>query len=103
MSYFHRIGRTARAGASGKAFTLVSQEDYDSFESILQHTKVPVKRLNEEMGVQFEITHTQPAKRKHGFRGGRGGEGFSRGRRGFRSGKGRRDFKSRASRGRFRR
>ncbi len=54
LMYFHRIGRTARAGKSGKALTLVSQNHYDDFQNILKHTEVFIKQLNEEMGIKVE-------------------------------------------------
>ncbi|MDO6413746.1 DEAD/DEAH box helicase [Sphingomonas sp. BIUV-7] len=40
--YVHRIGRTGRAGASGKAFTLVTPDDGEAIEAIekLQGTKI---------------------------------------------------------------
>lgn len=38
-SYVHRIGRTARAGNSGFAFTLVSKEDAISFNNIKKTSK----------------------------------------------------------------
>lgn len=37
--HIHRIGRTARAGESGFAFTLVSKEDNRSFENIKKESK----------------------------------------------------------------
>jgi ATP-dependent RNA helicase DeaD len=52
LIYFHRIGRTARAGATGKAISLVSQDRIDDFGRILRQTKHPIRKLNEEMGVQ---------------------------------------------------
>jgi len=36
QEYIHRVGRTARAGESGKAITLLSRQDYDVFGSIMQ-------------------------------------------------------------------
>ncbi|MEM0231323.1 MAG: DEAD/DEAH box helicase [Candidatus Woesearchaeota archaeon] len=51
--YVHRIGRTARAGKSGEAITLLSERDYENFNNVLsdrelkieeQHTPT-VKRL----------------------------------------------------------
>jgi ATP-dependent RNA helicase DeaD len=50
--YFHRIGRTARAGASGKAISLVSSSRYDDFARILKRTELTVKRLNDEIGLE---------------------------------------------------
>ena len=53
--YFHRIGRTARAGGSGVAFTLVSRIDQESFNNVLMSTKVPIKRMNEELGIEIKM------------------------------------------------
>lgn len=71
LVYFHRIGRTARAGKSGLAFTLVSDFDQESFGRVLERTEVPIKRLNEELGI--EIKAYQPRRRSYGSaRNGRG-------------------------------
>lgn len=40
--YIHRIGRTARAGADGKAINIVSSKDYDNFSQVLKENKVKV-------------------------------------------------------------
>jgi ATP-dependent RNA helicase DeaD len=57
-TYFHRIGRTARAGAQGKALSLVTPDRLSDFERIIRHTKIPVRRLNESMGVAIPVaTH----------------------------------------------
>jgi len=56
LIYFHRIGRTARAGARGKAISLVAQDRVDDFYKILRKTKHPIRRLNEEMGIRFITT-----------------------------------------------
>ena len=61
LMYFHRIGRTARAGESGKALTLVSQHQYDDFQNILKRTEVFIKQLNEQMGIKFE-RHERPER-----------------------------------------
>jgi len=47
--------RTARAGATGKAITLVSQDRVDDFSRILKKTKQPIRRLNEGMGIMVPI------------------------------------------------
>lgn len=52
LVYFHRIGRTARAGASGKAISLVSSSRYEDFARILKRTELSVKRLNDEIGIE---------------------------------------------------
>ena len=41
LLYFHRVGRTARAGDTGKAFTLVSGDEQSDFERILSLSKAP--------------------------------------------------------------
>ena len=35
-TYLHRVGRTARAGQSGRAFTLLRHEDVRHFKSMLR-------------------------------------------------------------------
>ena len=55
LVYFHRIGRTARAGASGKAISLVSQDRIDDFGRILRQTELPVHKLNEQMGIEVPV------------------------------------------------
>ena len=52
LVYFHRIGRTARAGATGKAISLVSSSRYEDFARILKRTELSVKRLNDEIGIE---------------------------------------------------
>jgi ATP-dependent RNA helicase DeaD len=52
LIYFHRIGRTARAGGSGKAISLVSSSRYEDFSRILKRTELPIKRLNDEIGIE---------------------------------------------------
>src|ERR687885_347491 len=57
LIYFHRIGRTARAGGSGKAISLVSQDRMDDFSRILRQTEHPIRKLNEEMGIEVHVVH----------------------------------------------
>ncbi|WP_428323860.1 DEAD/DEAH box helicase [Nitrosopumilus sp.] len=95
MAYFHRIGRTARAGAKGKAVTFVSYSSVGDWNLIKRQIKVPLKDLNEEMGIEIAIPdplkRQMPSRRYGGqsrsnySRGGRSG-GYSRG-----GGGGRRD------------
>jgi superfamily II DNA/RNA helicase len=40
--YVHRIGRTGRAGATGRAFTLVSPEDAEAIENVEKLTGGPI-------------------------------------------------------------
>jgi ATP-dependent RNA helicase DeaD len=48
LIYFHRVGRTARAGKSGSSYTLVSPEEFGDFARILQLTKVKIKPMKPE-------------------------------------------------------
>lgn len=48
LLYFHRVGRTARAGREGKAYTLVTVDDSGDFERILQLTKTPITPMRAE-------------------------------------------------------
>jgi ATP-dependent RNA helicase DeaD len=94
--YVHRIGRTARAGDSGKAFTLLSQRDHEFFSSVLRHCPVEITKL--AIG-EFEKVKFDSGRNRGGFvsRGGFGG-GFSRGRPSQnRFGQGREGFGQRSS------
>ena len=60
LLYFHRVGRTARAGDSGKSFTLVSPDEFPDFNHILELTKAPIKPLRpEDEGRNFRNTHSK--------------------------------------------
>lgn len=89
LIYFHRIGRTARAGASGKAISLVSSSRYEDFARILKRTELTVKRLNDEIGIevptlsvnrnrvnrQRSFNYNSQSRRRYGY-----SRGVSRGR-----------------------
>ena len=79
MAYFHRIGRTARAGAKGKAITFVSYSSVGDWNIIKRQIKVPLKDLNQEMGIEISIP--DPLKRQMPSRryGGQSRGGHSRG------------------------
>ena len=95
MAYFHRIGRTARAGAKGKAVTFVSYSSVGDWNIIKRQIKVPLKDLNQEMGIEISIP--DPLKRQTPSRryGGQSRSNYSRG--GF--GRNNRGGDSRDSRG----
>jgi len=61
MVYFHRIGRTARAGALGKAVTLVSYSSVADWNIIKKQIKVKLIDLNEKLNVPINIP--DPLKR----------------------------------------
>ncbi len=46
--YFHRVGRTARAGDLGKSFTFVSRDESPDFARIVARAKAPIRPLREE-------------------------------------------------------
>ncbi len=71
QEYVHRIGRTARAGNTGKAITLLSEKDYDAFSEILARHQVPVQELPKGI---FPKLHFQT-----GWDDRRGPRGFDRG------------------------
>ncbi len=94
LAYFHRIGRTARAGAKGRAITFVSYSSVGDWNLIKRQIKVPIQDLNEEMGIKISIP--DPLKREVPSRR-YGGNTSSRG--GRSSKYGRRDHDSRDNRG----
>ncbi len=63
--YFHRIGRTARAGAEGKAISLVSADRVADFERILAQTTLPIRKLNDELGIAVPVA--QPRQASFGY------------------------------------
>lgn len=62
--YVHRIGRTGRAGATGRAFTLVAPEDLEAIENVEKLTgmKIPVYAL--ETGKAADKPERAPRERK---------------------------------------
>jgi len=50
--YFHRVGRTARAGDIGKSYTFVSRDESPDFARIVALAKAPIKPLREDDGRQ---------------------------------------------------
>ena len=66
MMYFHRIGRTARAGAKGKSITLVSYSSVGDWKIIKKQIKSDLTDLNQKLGVEIHIP--DPLKRNVGRR-----------------------------------
>ena len=92
LMYFHRIGRTARAGATGRAISLVSQDRVENFGRILRQTQHRIHKLNEEMGISVPVVRQQQQRRRyHGTsqpRQGYGGGSRSRASFGYKRGYG---------------
>jgi len=64
LMYFHRIGRTARAGGTGRAVSLVSDDRVEDFRRIINKTEQPIRRLNEEMGIAVPPPRQQYQSRR---------------------------------------
>ena len=79
MVYFHRIGRTARAGGVGRAITFVSYSSVGDWNLIKKQIKADLKDLNKEMGIEVKIP--DPLKRQVPSRryGGQERSSYSRG------------------------
>jgi superfamily II DNA/RNA helicase len=63
--YVHRIGRTGRGGATGKAITLVTPEDADAIEAIEKLTSHKIARsggIRPETAPREEETEARPAR-----------------------------------------
>jgi superfamily II DNA/RNA helicase len=80
--YANRIGRTARAGESGKAISLISRDDYDAFSRILNAYSYTVEKVETPSFRQVPFDISGSYRRSAGFRfegGGQGGRGMYRG------------------------
>lgn len=91
--YVHRIGRTARAGASGHALSLVSPEEVKQLRGIEKLIDQKIERLEAEGFIPVDLVRGRPAPAKQqqnrgggrdGSRGGRGRDSSQRGRDGGR-------------------
>jgi ATP-dependent RNA helicase RhlE len=71
-SYVHRIGRTARAGAEGKAVSFCSEEELDFLREIEKVIKMPIPRWDDH-------EWHQPALAERHSRSGRGAAGSTGG------------------------
>jgi ATP-dependent RNA helicase DeaD len=68
LVYFHRVGRTARAGRQGKAYSFVSKEESGDFARILRLTKAPIVPMRPEDKVHTFDPNTPSAYRTGGRR-----------------------------------
>jgi len=81
--YTHRIGRTARAGKSGEAVTLLSERDHDNFRNVLNDSSLIIKKeaIPEFERVQFSRHVPEDREFSHNPHRQRFGRGFSKPRR----------------------
>lgn len=66
--YIHRIGRTARANADGKAVTLINERDQPKFGRIERFLRYEVRKdaVPEELGETPEYRPVRPKSKFHG-------------------------------------
>lgn len=97
--YVHRVGRTARAGASGTAISLACERYVEGLEAIEKYVgfKLPFDFPDEELLVEYKRAPRRPFRKPAGGRGGRPGGGRSGG--GRRTGGGRSSGSGRSSSG----
>jgi len=68
LLYFHRVGRTARAGRPGKAISLVSREELADFARILRLTKAPISPMRPEDRANIQTVREDQGRRSRSFR-----------------------------------
>jgi superfamily II DNA/RNA helicase len=71
QEYIHRVGRTARAGESGKAITLLSDQDHDAFHQILNRYRMDIQELPLEKFPKLQFKTRPSGDRDGGRFGGR--------------------------------
>ena len=86
--YIHRIGRTARADATGSAITFVNEEEQGKFHQIEKFIERDIRKAELPASVGEGPKYEPEESRK---RGGRGGRSRSKGGHGRGHGRGRRD------------
>ncbi len=70
QEYTHRIGRTARAGKSGEAVTLLTPRDHDNFGRVISDSQITIEKAEvpEFKRVPFDRSRSY-GKRRHGGKG----------------------------------
>ena len=64
--YVHRIGRTGRAGATGKAFTLATPDDGEAVANIEKLTSTKIPRVGKIQPAQEDDNEARPVKKSRG-------------------------------------
>ena len=62
--YVHRIGRTGRAGATGRAFTLVAPEDAEAIENVEKLTKMTIPVFEVKLDDRAERPRREPREER---------------------------------------
>ena len=78
QEYIHRIGRTARAGESGKAITLLSSQDHDAFRAIFSRYDIGAEELPREDFPKLKFQTGMQSRNSRGFDRRRESRGSSR-------------------------
>ncbi|MEM0118326.1 MAG: DEAD/DEAH box helicase [Conexivisphaerales archaeon] len=73
VAYFHRVGRTARAGNSGKSISILTDENLSDFHRVLRMTKSRIKpyRKEDESRISSNVGYSYgaPFARAYRYRG----------------------------------
>lgn len=66
ITYIHRIGRTARVGASGKAISFISSEDYKTFSAVMGLAGGNIQKLEKESFPRLSLDFSGQRNRRGG-------------------------------------
>lgn len=69
MVYFHRIGRTARAGGKGVAIIFVTENYRKEFNAIRSETKIHIQKIQTPHVGEFQVVRGSHGKSFSGVRG----------------------------------
>ena len=97
QEYIHRVGRTARGGKKGKAYTLQSRQDKNVFSRILKEYNLKIEKLNlvDFPIIEFKSGNKNSKFRKRNFKSGNNNPKVKK--RNFKSGNNKPNLKKRNS------